>query len=92
MLPSYYEFSFPVKIISGHTALNNLPAELIQSNVQRPLIVSDPGVTKAGLAKIVIDAGADGDIFDRYLVVIGFAEQLHEHIAEHALSFNAAFQ
>ena len=62
MLPSYYEFSFPVKIISGHTALNNLPAELIQSNVQRPLIVSDPGVTKAGLAKIVIDAFAESGL------------------------------
>jgi len=62
MLPNYYEFCFPVKIISGHAALNNLPAELVQANVSRPLVISDPGVTAAGLGKIVIDAFAESGI------------------------------
>lgn len=62
MLPAYYEFCFPVKIISGHTALNNLPAELVQANVSRPLIISDQGVTRAGLGKIVADAFAESGI------------------------------
>jgi len=62
MFPSYYEFSFPVKIISGHKALNNLPAELIQSNVRRPLIITDEGVAKAGLVDIILDAFAESGI------------------------------
>jgi alcohol dehydrogenase len=62
MLPNYYEFSFPVKIISGHSALNNLPAELVQANVKRPLIIADPGVSKAGLSEIVLNAFAESGI------------------------------
>lgn len=62
MLPNYYEFCFPVKIISGHTALNNLPAELIQSNVNRPMIITDPGVSKAGLSDVVLGAFAESGI------------------------------
>ena len=62
MLPSYFEYCFPVKIISGHAALNNLPAELVQANVSRPLILSDQGVTRAGLGQIVIDTFAESGI------------------------------
>lgn len=62
MLPNYYEFTLPVKVISGHTALNNLPAELTAANVQRPLVITDPGVAKAGLIKFVLDAFAESGI------------------------------
>ncbi|HEX2978832.1 MAG TPA: iron-containing alcohol dehydrogenase [Anaerolineaceae bacterium] len=62
MLPNYYEFCFPVKIISGYNALSNLPAELVQANVQRPMIITDPGVSKAGLSKFVLDAFAESGI------------------------------
>jgi alcohol dehydrogenase len=62
MLPNYYEFCFPVKIISGHNALCNLPAELTQANLKRPMIITDPGVSKAGLSNIVFDAFAETGI------------------------------
>jgi len=62
MLPSYYEFFNPVKISSGRKALDNLPYELHQLNVQRPLVISDKGVSEAGLTKIVIGAFAASGI------------------------------
>ena len=55
-IPSFYEFNFPVKIISGHTALHNLPAELTAASVSRPLIITDQGVARAGLIQHVLDA------------------------------------
>ena len=62
MLPTYYEFTLPVKVISGHTALNNLPAELVAAKVSRPLIITDPGVSKAGLIQHVLSAFAETGI------------------------------
>jgi alcohol dehydrogenase len=62
MLPAYYEFCFPVKIISGHQALNNLPAELTLAKASRPMIVTDPGVTKVGLINTVLDAFKESGI------------------------------
>jgi alcohol dehydrogenase len=59
MLPSYYEFFNPVKIVSGKKALDNLPYELSQLQVRRPLIITDKGVAEAGLVKTVISAFAD---------------------------------
>ena len=35
MIPRHYEFVFPVKIISGHEALDNLPAALAEADVIR---------------------------------------------------------
>jgi alcohol dehydrogenase len=69
MLPGYYEFFSPVKIISGNKALDNLPFELEQMNVQRPLIITDAGVISAGLIRHVKAAFAGsgmtiGGIFD----------------------------
>jgi alcohol dehydrogenase len=61
MLPSYFEFHNPVKIVSGHKALDNLPYELSQMGVTRPLIVTDKGVVGAGLIRIVQEAfGSSG--------------------------------
>jgi alcohol dehydrogenase len=62
MLPSYYEFFNPVKIVSGKKALDNLPYELNQLNVQRPLVITDKGVVEAGLVRIVTSAFADSGI------------------------------
>lgn len=58
----YYEFSFPVKIISGHTALNKLPTELTQAGVSRPMVITDAGVVKVGLLEIFLNAFAESDI------------------------------
>ncbi|TYT73422.1 iron-containing alcohol dehydrogenase [Desulfobotulus mexicanus] len=61
MLPSYFEFYNPVKIVSGHKALDNLPYELSQMGVTRPLIVTDKGVVAAGLIQVVQEAfGSSG--------------------------------
>jgi alcohol dehydrogenase len=62
MLPSYYEFFSPVKICSGHKALNNLPFELDQMGAKHPLIITDQGVLKAGLVQQVVDTFADSGI------------------------------
>jgi len=56
MLPEYYEFENPVRILSGVRALDNLPFELGQLGVSRPLIVTDPGIVGAGILKHVLDA------------------------------------
>ncbi|MBF0303432.1 MAG: iron-containing alcohol dehydrogenase [Desulfamplus sp.] len=61
MLPSYYEFHNPVKIISGNKALDNLPSELEILGAKRPMVVTDKGVAGAGLVKIFIDSfGSSG--------------------------------
>jgi len=60
--PDYYEFTFPVKIISGHTALNKLPTELVQAGVSRPMVITDPGVVKVGLLEVLLNALAESDI------------------------------
>src|SRR4030042_6837715 len=69
MLPDYYEFICPVKILSGLKSLSNLPYELTLLGVKRPLIVTDQGVVKAGLLKLVTEAFSEskikpGAIFD----------------------------
>ncbi|MDF1592863.1 MAG: iron-containing alcohol dehydrogenase [Desulfobacterales bacterium] len=69
MMPSYYEFYSPVKIVSGLKALENLPYELEHLGAVRPLIVSDRGVSQAGLTKFVFDAFSEsavsiGAVFD----------------------------
>lgn len=62
MLPSYYEFFNPVKLISGNKAIDNLPYELEQLGAGRPIIITDKGVTDAGLVKIVIQAFESSDM------------------------------
>ncbi len=69
MLPEYYEFYNPVKIVSGHKALESLPYELDQLGAKRPIIVTDKGVSGAGLVNTVKSAFDDsemiiGAIFD----------------------------
>lgn len=56
MIPAYYEYYNPVKILSGHKALENIPFELVGMGVSRPLIIADQGVVNAGLVKIVLGA------------------------------------
>lgn len=62
MIPDYYEFYNPVKIVSGDKALDNLPYELDQLGVKRPIIVTDKGVSDAGLVETVKNAFADTDM------------------------------
>ena len=56
MLPAYFQFYNPVKILSGKKALENIPFELELLNASRPMIVTDKGVVQAGLVDIVTAA------------------------------------
>jgi len=56
MLPPYFQFYNPVKILSGKKALENIPFELELLNAGRPMIVTDQGVVQAGLIDIVTAA------------------------------------
>jgi alcohol dehydrogenase len=62
MLPQYYEFYNPVKIIAGNKALESIPYELNLLNAERPLIITDKGIVEAGLLKILVKAFRDSDI------------------------------
>ncbi|MCX5835668.1 MAG: iron-containing alcohol dehydrogenase, partial [Deltaproteobacteria bacterium] len=55
-LPEYYEFCCRVKIIAGHDALERIPGALASLNARKPMIVTDKGVSGAGLIDIVTDA------------------------------------
>jgi alcohol dehydrogenase len=59
-LPGYYEFYCRVKIIAGHDALEKIPDALARLRAGRPMIVTDKGVSGAGLLDIVADAIKDG--------------------------------
>lgn len=68
-MPEYYEFFNSTKIISGYKALENIPFELDRIGAKKPIIITDKGVSNAGLLKPVIDsfAGTDtkiGAIYD----------------------------
>ena len=70
MIPEYYEFSCPVKILSGFKALSNLPYEMDLLGTHKALIVTDQGVVGAGLIKLVesVFEGSQceiGAVFDR---------------------------
>ncbi len=41
---SYFEFFCPVKVISGHLALEHIPFELAALGAKRPMIITDIGV------------------------------------------------
>jgi alcohol dehydrogenase len=70
MIPEYYQFYCPVKILSGFGALSNLPYEMDLLGARRALIVTDQGVAGAGLVDRVVRAlegsGCEiGAIFDQ---------------------------
>ncbi len=55
-LPKYYEFFNSVKIISGSKALESMSYELELLGAKMPIIITDKGVTKAGLVDHVINS------------------------------------
>jgi len=58
----YFEFFCPVKVIAGHAALEHMPFELGTLGARRPMLITDPGVSKAGLLAIVEAALRGGGI------------------------------
>lgn len=61
-LPDYYEFFCPVKVVAGHGVLERIPDLLEELHAGRPMILTDKGVTAAGLIDVV--TGAAGDRLD----------------------------
>ncbi|MBL0695813.1 iron-containing alcohol dehydrogenase [Comamonas sp. JC664] len=61
--------AWPTRIVFGAGALLRLPAQAQRLGIQRPLLVTDAGVVKAGLAARVVDvlktAGLQCEVFDR---------------------------
>ena len=55
-------FSFPTRIVFGAGALERLGAELERLGMKRPLLVTDRGVVKSGLAERVIGEAAKAGI------------------------------
>lgn len=53
VLPDYYEFCCRVKIVAGHDALEQIPRLLSEKGAKKPLIITDKGVTGAGLIDVV---------------------------------------
>jgi alcohol dehydrogenase len=52
-MPGYYEYCSRVKAVSGHQALEAVPALLNGMNSVKPMIITDKGVAAAGLLSIV---------------------------------------
>jgi alcohol dehydrogenase class IV len=67
--PRITVLSWPTRIVLGPGALNRLPEEVERLGMRRPLLVTDVGVVKAGLADRVIsvlgEAGLVHVLFDR---------------------------
>lgn len=63
------EMSYPTKVVFGAGALARLPAQVARLAMKRPLVVTDAGVVKAGLAQKIYDVLAQGKVsyavFDR---------------------------
>jgi alcohol dehydrogenase len=62
LIPAYYEYYNPVKILSGRQALDNIPYELENLGCRRPIIITDKGIVEAGLVKTVLNAWAGSDL------------------------------
>lgn len=56
VIPQYFEFYNPVKILSGKLALENIAFELKQLNASRPMLLTNTMLTSVGLTGIVQEA------------------------------------
>lgn len=66
-MKKYYEFFCPVKVISGHMALEHLPFEISSHNAKRPMLITSKGMEKKGLLKPIQDAFATTNIEITYI-------------------------
>jgi alcohol dehydrogenase len=55
-IPGYYEYCNRVKVISGHSVLESIPNYLTELKSERPILITDKGVSGVGLIKIATDA------------------------------------
>ncbi|QNK40811.1 iron-containing alcohol dehydrogenase [Caproicibacter fermentans] len=62
MLPDYFEFCNPPKLLSGQFALENIPSVLTDLRAENPLLLSDSMLEKIGVLRTVSDALLSGGI------------------------------
>nr|WP_245302664.1 iron-containing alcohol dehydrogenase [Symbiobacterium terraclitae] len=62
VIPRYYEFYNPVKVLSGESALENLPYELEHLQASRPMLLTNRELTQVGLTGLVEDALRSGGL------------------------------
>jgi len=62
LLPDYYEFCNPPKLLSGNFALENIPEALEDLKAKKPLLLCDQMLAKIGTMQTVIDALVSGGI------------------------------
>ncbi|MFH1137158.1 MAG: aldehyde dehydrogenase family protein [Pseudomonadota bacterium] len=56
---AFVQYNCPTNVISGHGCLPAIYKEMVNLGCRRALIMTDPGVRKAGLAQLVEDALVD---------------------------------
>lgn len=62
MIPGYYEFRNSTKILSGSKAIENIPYELANMKVSRPLVLTNKQLRGLGLADVVLKALEQGEV------------------------------
>ena len=58
----YYDFFCPVKLLAGKQALEQLASELASLGARRPLLLTDKGVNATGLATLLANVLAEGEL------------------------------
>ena len=58
----YYDFFCPVKLLAGEQALEQLASELASLGACRPLLLTDKGVNATGLATLLANVLAEGEL------------------------------
>ncbi|MDM5148643.1 iron-containing alcohol dehydrogenase [bacterium 19CA06SA08-2] len=58
----YYDFFCPVKLMAGEQALEQLAGELAGLGARRPLLLTDKGVSSTGLATLLANVLAEGEL------------------------------
>ncbi|WP_113721149.1 iron-containing alcohol dehydrogenase [Aeromonas salmonicida] len=58
----YYDFFCPVKLMAGEQALEQLAGELVGLGARRPLLLTDKGVSGTGLATLLANVLAEGEL------------------------------
>lgn len=58
----YYDFFCPVKLMAGEQALEQLAGELAGLGARRPLLLTDKGVSSTGLAILLANVLAEGEL------------------------------
>jgi len=65
-----FQYNCPTNVVAGHGSLSSIYKEIVNLGCRRALILTDPGVKKAGLAQLAKDA------------LVDFCVGMFEHIAQ----------